>query len=1012
MCDASCRVGDRSHDDTELPASGSLVTLVPDGVPPRGDQPEGSLRRGSTLGRYVVIERLGAGGMGVVYAAYDPSLDRKVALKLLRFGSSSDSTAGRARLLREAQAIARLSHPNVVTVHDVGMLDDRVFVAMEFVDGLTLGGWLEETARSWREILEVFAQASRGLAAAHAAGLVHRDFKPDNVMLGRDGRVRVMDFGLARPAGDGATAQGGGSATGDASGTDADASGSLLACSMTATGAIMGTPAYMAPEQHRGHDTDARTDQFSFCVALYEALYRHKPFAGSSLPSLMVRVLEGNVREPGRARDVPGYLWPVIRRGLSVEPERRFPDMASLLRALERDPRAAWRRWVLAGSAAIAVSIGVWMQVAPGDDPCPADAAWLAGVWDDERRAGVRRAFSEAAPTLADEAFGRVSDRFDALADELAALQHAACVETRVRHKQSEALFERQTTCLERREAEALAVVETFLAADTDTVVHAAEAVRRLTPATDCADADALRRELDMPTDPSIRAGIEAQELRLAEVRGLTAAGRYIDALALAREIDGEARPLGWGPLIARARYQVGKLENQLDENEAAAETLREALHWAVTGREDALVPQVLGSVGTVVGYELGRFEEGLAWLDHAEAWLERIEAEPGDHYVVLTGRGVVLRDQGRLGEALELFEQALGLVDDDLPQARLVESNIGETLRRMGEYERALDVYARSLDKARELTGPRHPAVATLLNNMAAVHQELGQSAQAFELLRQALELRTEAFGRQHPTVVATLANLGRNESDVGRHEEALELLGEALELQLTTGGRTQIMTSNILNNLGVAHAGLRNFGEAIDFYEQALEVKEHLHGKEHPELAAALMNLGNAYGDDGRYELALEHVRRAVEHGEAGLAHDHPNLAVMRTSLGIALARVGRLEEARVAHEASLAVLERKLGPDHPVIFHPLYGLGTALLDLGREQEAAEPFRRASALSHGVDPVDRAHAQFGLARALWKTGARVEARESAHRAERAFADAGATSHAQRVLAWLARPR
>ncbi|MBA2543935.1 MAG: serine/threonine protein kinase, partial [Deltaproteobacteria bacterium] len=242
-----------------------------------GVEPE-RLERGTALGRYIVIDVLGEGGMGVVYSAYDPELDRKVAIKLLQArpdsSAGSQGTSGQTWLLREAQAMARLSHPNVIAVHDVGTLSGhRVFIAMEQVDGVTLRVWLRDKVRPWREVIQIMTAAGTGLAAAHASGLVHRDFKPDNVLVDNNGRVRVMDFGLARLHPD---------ETGERLDRQSDAlieARSPLSAPLTIAGTVIGTPAYMAPEIGDGMLADARSDQFSFGVALYEALYRGRPFA-------------------------------------------------------------------------------------------------------------------------------------------------------------------------------------------------------------------------------------------------------------------------------------------------------------------------------------------------------------------------------------------------------------------------------------------------------------------------------------------------------------------------------------------------------------------------------------------------------------------------------------------------------------------------------------------------------------------------------------------------------------
>jgi formylglycine-generating enzyme required for sulfatase activity len=318
----------------------------------------GDLDTGARIGRYVIIERVGTGAMGVVYGAYDPELDRKVALKLIKPGQGVKDTA-RARLLREAKAIARLQHPNVVAVHDVGVIDDQVFLAMEFVAGGTIKSWVAEKPRTWREILDVFIAAGRGLAAAHAAGLVHRDFKPDNVLLDKEHRPRVVDFGIARQAGAGDDLEGetGDVISQDGTATLRDSSGKHALATLTKTGTWVGTPAYMAPEQFLGERGDDKSDQFSFCVALYEALYGERPFAGDDMLSISVNVTTEQLRPLPKDRGVPTWLRRVILRGLRATPSERWDGMPALLRALETDPVVKLRRQLVSGGAVAVVAV-------------------------------------------------------------------------------------------------------------------------------------------------------------------------------------------------------------------------------------------------------------------------------------------------------------------------------------------------------------------------------------------------------------------------------------------------------------------------------------------------------------------------------------------------------------------------------------------------------------------------------------------------------------------------------
>jgi len=306
------------------------------------------LAPGTRVGRYQILERVGRGGMGVVYAAYHPDLDRKIALKVVH-ETGADTADRQARLLREAKAIARLQHPNVVAVYDAGTVANHVYVAMEFVDGLTIDRWLAAAPRSWREVLKVFVAAGRGLAAAHEAGLVHRDFKPQNVMIARDGAVRVMDFGLARMTA--------GEPAAPAPAAAPPPNGSGAAATVTHAGTIVGTPAYMAPEQFRGELADARSDQFSFCVALYEALFHERPFPGKQLLSLSMTVTEGDLRlpPPAKLHEVPVWIRKPLFRGLRPDPRQRHPSMTELIAVLERDPAAKRRRLLGVGVIAAAV---------------------------------------------------------------------------------------------------------------------------------------------------------------------------------------------------------------------------------------------------------------------------------------------------------------------------------------------------------------------------------------------------------------------------------------------------------------------------------------------------------------------------------------------------------------------------------------------------------------------------------------------------------------------------------
>ncbi len=371
----------------------------------RGRRRGGTLPPGTQVGRYVVHQEIARGGMGVVYQAHDPELERRVALKLVRVRARRDLQA-RDRLLREAQALAQLSHPNVITIHDVGTHGGDVFVAMELVDGESLRTWMR-TRRPWLETMQVLLAAGRGLAAAHAGGLVHRDFKPDNVMVGHEGQVRVLDFGLARPAlvstgGDGdLDSSGGDGDSGEEVDDEADTrsiepspaptpgSHGRLGSPLTAVGRIVGTPRYMSPEQHRGGGLDALSDQFSFCVTAWEALYRTRPFGGASSQALRDAKEAGRIEPTPADVRVPARIRRILLRGMARLPAERFPSMDALIGALGRAvelPRRVAMAGAAAGAGLLAVAAALTIGLRGGAaEPCQGAGDQVAAVWGTSR---------------------------------------------------------------------------------------------------------------------------------------------------------------------------------------------------------------------------------------------------------------------------------------------------------------------------------------------------------------------------------------------------------------------------------------------------------------------------------------------------------------------------------------------------------------------------------------------------------------------------------------------------
>lgn len=583
------------------------------------------VKRGSALGRYIVLNKLGGGGMGIVYAAYDPELDRKVALKLLHAEATEEPKAqqARTRLLREAQAMARLSHANAITVHDVGTLGKEVFIAMEFIDGRTLAKWLKEKDRGTREILEVFVQAGRGLAAAHAAGLVHRDFKPDNVLIGNDGRVKVLDFGLARPAED---------LLGDAPTVprhldEKDLSTPrLLDTPLTKSGAFLGTPSYMAPEQFLGKTTDARTDQFSFCVALYEALYGERPFEGNSIEVLAQQVTSGKVKNLQPSRRLPGHVRPMLRRGLRPKPDERFPSMEPLLQALSKDPRVFRRRALAAGTAVLAVAIfaAIYRQAAYRHSQlCKGAEEQLSGIWNKDRGRAVEAAFLGTGASFAADAFRETKKSLDKYAQTWVHAQTDACEATRLRGEQSEELLDLRMACLSQRREEFRVLVDLFATADRKLVQNSAQAAQALTSLDGCSNAEALKSPVRPPSDLATRAKVEELEKAVASGVSLLHAGK-LDGLPAATAIVDQAKAIHYRPIEGKGLYLVGSLYLAKGDYKRAEQSVREAILASEAGRIDDTRAQALTTMVWLAKSQ-DNYQQAHQWADLAFAVIERL---------------------------------------------------------------------------------------------------------------------------------------------------------------------------------------------------------------------------------------------------------------------------------------------------------------------------------------------------------------------------------------------------
>jgi tetratricopeptide (TPR) repeat protein/predicted Ser/Thr protein kinase len=954
------------------PPSGepTVARRAPPG-PAGGEAPAGAdeFGPGTHVGRYFVLARVGSGGMGVVYAAYDPALNRRVALKFLRpgLGDSSARVLFEDRLRREAQALARLAHPNVVAVYDVGRYRGRVFVAMEFVEGETLARWLERERRPpARAVLDRYVAAGRGLSAAHAAGLVHRDFKPQNVLVSGDGRVRVVDFGLARLAG---PPDGDGPAPGE---------GAPHAwADVTATGDVLGTPLYMAPEQRQGRAADARSDQYSFCIALYEALYGERPPAAAG----PVGGGRGTGPAPSALADAPTWPRRHLLRGLSDDPAERFPTMEALLDALRRDPRRAWRRRAAAAAGALAAAAagaGAWTLPAARHPPellCKGAERKLAGVWDAERKEQVRRAFLASGKPYAGDAWRGVERALDAYAAAWTGMHAEACEATRLRGEQTEEVLGLRMACLERRLDDVRSLAALFARAEGPTVERALQATGALGDLEGCARTDALTSVAPPPRDDAARAEIADVRARLSEARARLAAGQYAEARSIAGDAEAPARRLRYRPLEAEALLTLGEAQWRAGDPKAAEATLTEAAARAEAGRHHEAAGNAWALLTYVVGSELQQPARAHALAAQAESVLE---GHGGDEAQLRTILGIVLLSEGKYADALAQHDRAVALREAD---------------------ERA-----------------RPWLFAQALNNRANVLLRLGRLADAAEAYRRSFELDEHSLGAEHPLTAIALDNLGIVNAEQGLYEQALSRHERALAVRARALGPEHPEVASSHNHVGIALAGLGRYDLALEHYGRALAIREAALGPRHPEVATVLSNAAAAMNrrHDSRAALALG--TRALAIKEEALGPEHPGVADTLINVAEIYQALNQHRRALSAYERALAIDEVALGPDNPKLADELIGLGEAHLALHTPAKGAPPLERAERLltAPGRAPA-LAKARFALARALTDASpgpAPRRALDLASQARETLATAGGDSAEAlaAVNAWLVR--
>jgi len=904
--------------------------------------PTVQLDDGDTVNGFLIEGRLGSGAMGIVYRARDLQLDRPVALKLLS-GAPDERTVERLR--REAETMAQLSHANIVTIFDVGTHDGALFIVMELIDGGALTAWLADAPRPWVDVLDKFIPAGRGLAAAHALGIVHRDFKPDNVLVCRDGRTAVADFGVATPAVHRSVSQS------DARADEADApSGSVSnpAGRLTRDGEIIGTPAYMAPEQFDGLEVTASADQFAFCVSLYEALYGQLPFPTDSVSALRTAAASGQIQTPDTAT-VPRWLRRVVLRGLNAAPAKRWPSMAELVAALDRGARRSPGRRIAAWSAATAaIAAGAWAVTRDPGPNCESGPSQLATVYGPEHRAAIAATFGDSTLPHASTALETTLGALDDYAEAWALSYRGACEAGARASTPSSEVLDLQMRCLAER-FDALDNVSGLLATADDEVINNADTLARSLPSVEvCDDGVALQQQIPPPADEATAKSVVLARRELTRLTALTDAGRHIAATTATDDLVARANTIAYAPLqvdVDRLRARLFKLAAQ--QQEAAA--LYEVALWrAVEIGYRSRIPELALQSAFAIVKAHGDPDKadqmlGLAKSHRAEARTPGFDAKLAwfDGMVAHAARDYVAASQ-HYARQLKLAAEALPEDDSVVLDAH---SNLGSMQDALGHYDQARPHHETALSAGIARWGATHPTLASYERNLAihyARQEDITHALPHFEQAVVILELSglgTKALSQAQQNLAQAYAQAGRSTDAAAAVERGLRQMRAADMVDTVDYARMLLFGAR-------ASTGTPACEEHLAPLVRAQSVAEKADGEQSQVATLILIFRAKCYATLKRYDEAIATGARAIATMEAVQA---PELMMTYHVQATVLAQAGQPDASLRTIDKGLA-LARKRGRDKRADGAVLWARRAQTLDaLGRTDEALAAARTA---------------------------------------------------------------
>lgn len=851
--------------------------------------------------------------MGRVYRANDETLDRQVAIKVLPPDRRAPERV--AALRREARAMAQLQHPNVVQVFTVGADAGLVYIAMELIRGGDLRKWLSARTQSAEEILERFIAAGRGLEAAHEAGVIHRDFKPSNVLMSHDGAVKVGDFGLARVWHSGL----------DDTVSQRSIDPPSLDPGITFTGSAVGTPTFMPPEQHRGNTADEQSDQYSFCVALWYALAGKSPFGGTSKPEALLLKKERGAPPLPRSVAVSRSVANAIERGMMPRAHDRWASMRELLAALQK--RSTSRVWVTTalGAAAIASIVGLNLATAGNEDAsCSIDDAHAH--WDAQRRR-VETAFTSA--NVESSVQSRALNAMDTYARDWAAARDDSCTSRAAR------------PCLAERGAAFSALVRTFTSDEQLDVDHVFASITQLPPVSECVD------------DPPAAKPKHPQVLM---VEAMKAAGRYKGALTEAEALL--ADPNLDDTALADAQYLRGELLARLERSDDALDVLESAYFAAsrVNRNETAFQAAIrLAFLHQEVRHD---FERTRSWLDQARAAADRGGGSPRLLATLENAEGTFAESQGRYDDAERAFAKAFawhreagsdeGSLAPTYNNRASARAGKGDMAGAIADTEHAVALFEASL-------GPAHPNILIALSNLTGYLHRDGAYARELEVCDRLDTLVLARFGKIHPEYSSSLNQRGLALKRLGRLAEAEKAMVQSIDIREQLGDvgpRAAIAWVN----LGAMYLEQERLDDAEVWFARGRETMEAQLGASHPATAQVLGNVAQLRYAQGRLEEAEALLDRTLETLTQVLGADQPAVAPFRVFRGQVRAAAGKHAEAREDLEMALTVLQRAGGPAQELADAKL-----ALAPLVRDSAPDRTRTLANAAAEQFDELDQ---------------------------------------------------